>query len=396
MTWSTVRLGDVADIQLGKMLSPKARSGAAPAPYLRNVNVQWGYIDLSDLLAMDFDDDDRRKFALYRGDLLVCEGGEPGRCAVLTSDLNGIFFQKALMRVRPNLALVEPRFLQQFMQYAATRGVFADGGNQATIAHFPAVRLNALQIPLPPLPEQIRIADILDIANAVRRKRKDAIALTEELRHSVFLDMFGDPVVNPKGWGIATLGELVDDLRYGTSERCDANQSNGALPVLRIPNVAHGSIDWTDLKFANLPSSEVGRLMLRRGDLLFVRSNGNPSLIGGCAVYDDDRPSLYASYLIRARPRSGLSMSKYLQGAFSSSSYRGVLTKLARTTAGNYNISAESLRQLRVPCPPQGILDRYRDIDDRLRRQRVFLDCASVESDVLFDAMMHRAFQKEL
>jgi type I restriction enzyme S subunit len=163
--------------------------------------------------------------------------------------------------------------------------------------------------------------------------------------------------------------------------------------VLRIPNVASGAIDLTDLKYARLPPAEVSRLLLRPGDLLLVRSNGNPELLGRCAVHDSDAPSLFASYLIRARPLAGLSMSTYLQGALSSRSCRALLTRSARTTAGNYNLSAASLRRLRIPCPPAALLDRYLALSIQIRAQRARFERARLESASLFDAVAHRAFQ---
>ncbi len=80
--WIPRRLGDVFEIQLGKMLSPTAKTGVGNAPYLRNANVQWGRFDLTHIATMDFDPRERAKFELRPRDLLVCEGGEPGRCAV--------------------------------------------------------------------------------------------------------------------------------------------------------------------------------------------------------------------------------------------------------------------------------------------------------------------------
>lgn len=230
MSWPTAPLGSVADVQLGKMLSPKAKTGTTAFPYLRNVNVQWGHINLSDLVEMDFDEREQEKFSLKQGDLVVCEGGEPGRCAVVDRDLTGVYFQKALMRVRPRNGSIDTRFLQRFMGFAAQRGTFTRDGNQATIAHFPAVKLNALEVPIPPLAEQRRIADILDKADAIRRKRKEAIALTEELLRSAFLEMFGDPVTNPKGWRRDTIGNLLT-LKSGDFLSAKQMDSSGRFAV---------------------------------------------------------------------------------------------------------------------------------------------------------------------
>src|SRR4051794_40289628 len=108
---SFVPLINVADVQLGKMLSPKAKTGTHYFRYLRNTNVQWGRIDTSDLAQMDFSDHERKKFELRFGDLLVCEGGEPGRCAVWRNEIADCYYQKALHRVRPHQGKADPDFL---------------------------------------------------------------------------------------------------------------------------------------------------------------------------------------------------------------------------------------------------------------------------------------------
>ena len=101
------------------------------------------------------------------------------------------------------------------------------------------------------------------------------------------------------GWEKVALSDLAVELRYGTSTRC-ASEPNG-LPVLRIPNILHRDIALSDLKYAELSAQEVDRLLIERGDLLFVRTNGNRDYVGRCATFDLDEPYLFASYLIRVR-----------------------------------------------------------------------------------------------
>jgi type I restriction enzyme S subunit len=102
VTWEVLPLGQVYETQLGKMLSQKAHTGQSPKPYLRNRNVQWGHIDLSELAYMDFNDREMKKFRLDKGDLLVCEGGFVGRAAIWIGELEECYYQKALHRVRPH------------------------------------------------------------------------------------------------------------------------------------------------------------------------------------------------------------------------------------------------------------------------------------------------------
>lgn len=148
----------VADVRLGKMLSPKAKTGNSYYPYLRNTNVQWGRIDFSDLAQMDFTDAEREKFGLRPGDLLVCEGGEPGRCAVWRGEVADCFYQKALHRVRPYEGKADSEFLSLWIWHQAITGAFEDQNAKTTIAHLPQVRLEQLSVPNVDIKEQRRVA----------------------------------------------------------------------------------------------------------------------------------------------------------------------------------------------------------------------------------------------
>ncbi len=189
-----VKLGDAAAVQLGKMLGPAARTGLNPAPYLRNANVQWGRISTDNLLEMDFDDEERTKFTLVAGDVLVCEGGEPGRAAVWRGDRIDVFYQKALHRVRCNPRLLDPDFLVYALWAAALTGQFSGENSKSTIAHLPAVRLKALQLELPPVADQRRIARSIqqDLASidamtrAIEAQREAVDALPAALLRRTF------------------------------------------------------------------------------------------------------------------------------------------------------------------------------------------------------------------
>jgi type I restriction enzyme S subunit len=148
--------------------------------------------------------------------------------------------------------------------------------------NFGPSHLKAIKINLPPLEEQKKIAEILDQAEELRRKRREAIAQLDTLTQSIFLEMFGDPVVNPKGWYICELDKLISEFRYGSSNK---SQIQGK-PTLRIPNIIGGAIDLSDLKLVPVNPSEFKRLQLVDGDILFVRTNGNPDFVGRCAVFD--------------------------------------------------------------------------------------------------------------
>jgi type I restriction enzyme S subunit len=190
-----VPLSSVATVQLGKMLSPKAKTGRSYYRYLRNTNVQWNRFELTDLAQMDFSPAERAKFALRSGDLLVCEGGEPGRCAVWRGEIDDCYFQKALHRVRPFEGKADSDFLCAWIRHQAFSGAFVDQNAKTTIAHLPQVRLEMLGVPDVGIDEQRRIAlrlrKQLAEADAIAKAAAEQLAEVERLPQRLLAQAFG-------------------------------------------------------------------------------------------------------------------------------------------------------------------------------------------------------------
>ena len=153
------------EVALGKMLDAKRISGDSPGPYVRNVDVQWDSINTDNLPEMDFPPQERDRYRLQRGDLLVCEGGEVGRTAIWEDEME-CFYQKAIHRVRPKSQRDAPRFFYYVMYSLARRGVFLAEGNPNTISHLTAVQLRHYRVVFPPLSEQQVISEHLDSETA--------------------------------------------------------------------------------------------------------------------------------------------------------------------------------------------------------------------------------------
>lgn len=209
--WRTAKLGDVCEIQLGKMLSPISKTGKNSRPYLRNANVQWNRFDLSDVSQMDFTEEEEQKFRLTRGDVLVCEGGEPGRAAVWDDQLTPCYYQKALHRLRPISNHVDPRFIMYRLWLGGLQGEFINSHAKTTIAHLPAVRLAQLRIKLPPLFEQKRIVDTLNeqIESIVRARKAadEQLAAAKTLPVAYLREVFGSEETYQ--WPKTKLGEIL-------------------------------------------------------------------------------------------------------------------------------------------------------------------------------------------
>ena len=155
--WAWARLSNVASIQLGKMLDKQKNQGDL-APYLGNANVQWGRFDLANVKTMPMGETDRAKYALSDGDLIVCEGGVPGRCAIWTSN-ETMHYQKALHRIRCSKRLLLNTYCELYICFIVQSHIWDSCFTGTTIKHLPAQTLSSWLLPLPPLAEQRRIVE---------------------------------------------------------------------------------------------------------------------------------------------------------------------------------------------------------------------------------------------
>lgn len=179
--WVWASVDQIAEVFLGKMLDKTKHTSGEKLPYLRNVNVRWGSIDVDDVYEMFFDSEELERFGLVAGDVLVCEGGEPGRAAICKKEHEGFKYQKALHRVRL-FDLYEPELLVAFLEFVAKTGRLAETFTGSTINHFTKESFLALQIPLPPLIEQKKIIE--SIAVGVRSINDQESAIEHSLKQS--------------------------------------------------------------------------------------------------------------------------------------------------------------------------------------------------------------------
>ncbi|MFM0356722.1 restriction endonuclease subunit S [Paraburkholderia nemoris] len=170
----------------------------------------------------------------------------------------------------------------------------------------------------------------------------------------------------PLSWSWIRFGEIMRDLRYGTSAKCDYEIEG--IPVLRIPNLKNGRISTEDLKFGVLTTQEVARLALVPGDLLLVRSNGSATLVGSAAlVGEESRDFAFAGYLMRIRLREDVALPTYILLALETEGVRAQIEGPIRTTSGVKNINSTEVSRLRLPLPPLDTQYRIVDQVDNLR-----------------------------
>lgn len=194
-SWRIVRFGEIFETQLGKMLSPKSKTGNGSKPYLRNANVQWGRVQFDDIHEMDFTEAEMQKFNLRCGDLLMCEGGEIGRTAVWSGEIQECYFQKAIHRIRPRNHNVSSEFFLHFLEWAfRIADLYRVAGTQTTIAHLPKEKLVAMWVSLPLIEEQQDIADVLTACDRKIAALEAEATLQDELFRALLEELMSGPV----------------------------------------------------------------------------------------------------------------------------------------------------------------------------------------------------------
>jgi type I restriction enzyme S subunit len=294
----------------------------------------------------------------------------------------------------PKSNLVHAKFLYYWLR--ANRDYLEGLGNGATFKEVSKTVVSRIEIPLPPLPEQQRIAEVLDRAAALRAKRRSALDQLDTLTQSVFLDMFGDPKTNDRGWRISQV-ELVAEVQGGLQVSNARNGYPREVPYLRVANVFRGFLDLTEVKTLQATDAEIARTGLAKGDLLIVEGHGNPEEIGRGALWDGSIDGcVHQNHLIRVRfdrkKVDPLFACEYLN----SPGGRRHLLRAGKTTSGLNTINVSEVRAAPIALPPicdQREFARRVAATEKLRKVH---RASLVQLDGLFASLQHAAFRGDL
>ena len=265
MMWERVKLADVSDSCLGKMLDQRKNKGIYK-PYLANVNVRWGAFDLDNLQEMTFEDDEDERYGIKYGDLIICEGGEPGRCAIWKEQLPNMKIQKALHRLRVNEEM-DYRYVYYWFLLAGKQGALKQYYTGATIMHMPGQKLKEVVIDKPPLDVQRKIGDYLEAFDDLIENNQKQIKLLEEAAQRLYKEWFVDlrfpgyedvEIVDgvPEGWEITPIN-MVANLKAGGDKPKTFSEkmtNENKIPVFANGITGKGLMGFTDKAVINNPS----------------------------------------------------------------------------------------------------------------------------------------------
>jgi type I restriction enzyme, S subunit len=324
------------------------------------------------------------------GDILFVKDGVNTGIAAVNSIESQFSMLSSVALLRPRADSLNGKFLMHWLNSPAGRGQMLRNMSGAAIKRLVLGQIREAEIPLPPLDEQRRIAAILDQADELRRKRREALERLQAFKTISFETMFLG--LHAADTPLGTIQDLTATTQYGTSSKAG---ETGEFPILRMGNITYeGELDRRDMKFIDLAPREVAKYTVVPGDILFNRTN-SPDLVGKTAVFRGEERLAFAGYLVRLRTNDRADP-EYVSAYLNSKRGKAILRGMCKTIIGMSNINAQELRSIPIPLPPlplQGAFAaRVAEIDRLKSHHRAHLE----KLDALFASLQHRAFRGEL
>ncbi|MGI2184670.1 restriction endonuclease subunit S [Shewanella oncorhynchi] len=404
MSWPIVKLGDVCDLQNGYAFKSSDYVEESNTLSCRMSNIRPGgvfNIDYNSRFLPDEFAEKYKQFLLKDGDVIIAMTdladspkilGVP--TVVKTTGRNILLNQRVGKLVIRDTSIIHFPYLKLALNYPRVRDIYkkyAGGGLQINLGKSD---LLSVEIPLPPLAEQKRIAAILDKADAIRRKRQQAIQLADDFLRAVFLEMFGDPVTNQKGWEEAVLKDIAD-IRSGVTKGKKINPDDAiTLPYMRVANVQDGYLALDDIQEITVSRRDAEKCKLMIGDILLTEG-GDPDKLGRGYVWSGEIDNcIHQNHIfsVRVNDQSKIRPA-FLSAVISSQRGKQYFLKVGKQTTGIATINKTVLSEFLPFIPPVEVQDKYLEISKKVRS--LFLGWGD-NCSYAFNALSQKAFSGKL
>ena len=337
---------------------------------------------------------------LVIGDIVFARtGATTGKSYLIRELQQSAVFASYLIRVRPGRN-VNSVYLSHFFKsplYWHQISSMASGAAQPGVN---SSKLKELEVPLPSLPEQKRIAALLDKADAIRRKRQQAIQLADDFLHAVFLDMFGDPLTNPKGWEVKPLSSGLKSITSGWSangESCPCGEDE--IGVLKISAVTSGIFRPEENKRVSRESISEGKALVfpKKGDLLFSRANTRELVAATCLVQTDVHNVFLPDKLWKVETNQDKILPEFLNFLIWQPKFKEKLTSQATGSSGSMlNISKSKFEETKAIFPCIDLQRKFKNIYWKLQGTRDVISTSNIKAENFFGALSQKAFSGAL
>lgn len=391
--WEIKKLGDIATFQRGLTYAKEDEVEFSNNCVLRsnNIDLETMSILLDELkyIREDFVVGEDKK--VKRDSILICmsNGSKQhlGKVAFIDKDYD-YAFGGFMGLIKPNSGL-SPKFLYYSCISSSYKHFLASVGNGANINNIKFSDLSQFALPVPPLAEQEHIVAELDLLSGIIEKQKQQLKEYDTLAQAIFYDMFGDPITNEKGLPIQQLGDFATSVNYGTSS--PANEG-GKFIYLRMNNLTYdGYLDLNDVKTIDVPDKDLDKCVVRKGDILFNRTNSR-DLVGKTALFDLDNEMVIAGYIIRVRVDEEKMLPVYVVRYMNTPFMKSYYYNLCKGAVNQANINSKELKAMPLPVPPLSLQQEFASKIEAIEKQKAILKQSIEEAETLFNIRMDYYF----
>ena len=285
-----------------------------------------------------------------------------------------------------NRQVLHPKYLYYFCE----KFDFERLNTTVTIPSLTKANLLSVDIPLPGLDKQYMIVENLDKISSLISLRKQQLSKLDELVKARFVEMFGTFPANEKGWKIGTIRDVVAEVRYGSSRKA-ANGDSGQYPYLRMNNITYnGELDLTDTKTIDVPEEELSKCTVKRGDVLFNRTNSK-ELVGKTCVYNRDEMMVLAGFVVRVRVND-LVLPEFLSGFLNTDFSKKMLLGMCKTAIGQANINAQELQNIELYLPSIKLQKEFVEFKNKADKSKLTIQKSLDKLELLKKALMQEYF----
>ena len=371
-------LPDICRIQYGFAFDSAKFSDSVGTPLIRIRDVVRGY---SETYTTEQCGDE---YVVQDGDMLI---GMDGEFNIAHWKGGKAYLNQRVCRLIPT-DKINSLYLFYFMPQALK--AIEDKTPFVTVKHLSAKELNKVSVPIPSMAEQEKIATSLQKVDELISLRKQQLAKLDELVKARFVELFGDPVVNPKSWETAPLSALIINANNGMARR--GKDADGSI-VLRLVELQNGFIDYSAPNRICLNDTEKKRYELVDNDFLFARVNGNPDYVGRCAVFKSiGEPVFHNDHIIRVH-FDETKINGYFTSVLLNSAYgKRQMREQIKTSAGQYTISQDGIGAIMAILPPLELQEQFAAFVEQTDKSKVAVQKALDEAQLLFDSLMQKYF----
>ena len=300
------------------------------------------------------------------GDILFAKMAETKKTLILDKETENYLFSTGFFAIRPKNGILTTKCLYYLLNsknFLSQKDKNSSGATQKAITN---AGLEKINVNIPLFSKQDQIVKQFDLLTDIIKKYQSQLKKLDSLIKSRFIEMFGDPVQNPKGWKKTELGNLCKEVRYGTSKPAS---ENGKYTYLRMNNITYeGELDLTNIKSIDISEDELPKCSVRKGDVLFNRTN-SIELCGKTCLYKLDKTMVIAGYIIRVRVSEKLNP-QYVSTLFNTKSIKKLLREMAKGAVNQANINAQEMQSIQIPVPPISLQNEYESFVQQIDKSK--------------------------